>query len=206
MTIPPDARRRRAGITVRRRALDPQDVTTVNGLRVTAWPRTVLDVAAVESPKRLALALDRTVTLQIFDLHAVDDLLERHPRAHGAPALQAALTQMTDEGQRTASPHEIDVHWLVLSSDLLKPLVNHRLLGYVVDLYWPAQRLIVEVDSSRWHDGPFARRHDHHRQAALEAAGHAVLRVRRSDPPAQILQRIDHALAARSVDHPAETG
>jgi len=55
VTIPPDARRRRPGITVRRRALDPNDITIVNGLRVTAWPRTVLDVAAVESPKRLAL-------------------------------------------------------------------------------------------------------------------------------------------------------
>ncbi|MDQ3090986.1 MAG: hypothetical protein M3R46_04850 [Actinomycetota bacterium] len=81
--IPPGARRHRAGITVHRRALQPQDVTTVDGLRVTAWPRTVLDVAAVEPTKRLALALDRTVTLRIFDLNAMEDLLERHPRAHG---------------------------------------------------------------------------------------------------------------------------
>ncbi|MDQ3768431.1 MAG: endonuclease domain-containing protein, partial [Actinomycetota bacterium] len=75
-------------------------------------------------------------------------------------------------------------------------------LGYVADLLWPAQRLIVEVDSSRWHDGPLARRDDHRRQAALEAAGYTVLRVRRSDPAHQILQRIGHALAARSVDNP----
>lgn len=60
VTIAPEARRRRAGITVYRRALDAQDIATVNGLRVTAWPRTVLDLAAVESPKRVALALDCT--------------------------------------------------------------------------------------------------------------------------------------------------
>ena len=202
VTIPPDARRRRAGITVHRRALDPQDITTINGLPVTGWPRTLLDVAAVDPPKRLALALDRTVTLQIFDLNAIDDVLHRHPRAHGTPALRAAVGQMTGEGERTRSDAEVDVHWLVLSSDLPRPLVNHRLLGYVVDLYWPLQRLIVEVDSTRWHDGPFARRNDHARQAILEAAGYALIRVRATDPPQQILQRIRAALAARSVDHP----
>lgn len=200
VTIPSQARRRRAGITVRRRALHRQDITTVNGLGVTVWPLTVLDVAAVESPKRLALALDRTVTLRIFDLNAMNDLLERHPRAHGAPALRAALAVMTDDGERTASPAEVDVRWLVLTSDLPRPLVNAPVLGYVADLLWPAQRFIVEVDSSRWHDGPFARRDDHRRQAVLEAAGYALIRVRATDPPHQILQRIGHALAARSVD------
>ena len=200
VTIPPDARRRRWGITVRRHALEPQDITVVGGLRVTAWPRTLLDLAAVEPPKRLGLALDRTVTLRVFDLNAVNDLLERHPRAHGAPALRAALAQMTDDGQSTASPAEVDVHWLVKTSDFPQPLVNAPVLGYVADLLWPAQRLIVEVDSSRWHDGPLARRDDHRRQAVLEAAGYAVLRVRCSDPPPQILQRIRQALTARSVD------
>ena len=200
VTIPLTARRRRAGITVRRRNLQPRDITTVEGLPVTAWPLTVLDLAAAETPKRLALALDRTVTLQLFDLHAMNDVLERHPRAHGAPALRKALAVMTDEGGQTRSGAEVDVLWLVLSSDLPRPLVNHPVLGYVVDLYWPTHRLIVEVDSKRWHDGPFARRDDHHRQAVLEAAGYAVVRVRMTDPPHQTLQRIRHALAARLVD------
>ena len=200
VVVPPATVRRRAGITVRRLALDPQDVTTIHGLPVTAWPRTVLDVAAVESPKRLALALDRTVTLRLFDRRAIDDLLERHPTAHGVQALGAAVAVMTGDGERAASPHEVDVLWLVRTSDLPQPLVNAPVLGYVADLLWPAQRLIVEVDSERWHDGPFARRDDHRRQAVLESAGYALLRVRRSDPPRQTLQHIGHALAARSKD------
>ena len=202
VAVPPRAVRRHHGITVRRLALDPQDITTVDGLPVTAWPRTLLDLAAVESPKRLALALDRTVTLRIFDRNAMEVFLERHPRAHGSRVLRAALAVMTDEGQRTASPAEVDVHWLVKTSDLPQPLVNAPVLGYVADLLWPAQRLIVEVDSSRWHDGPLARRDDHRRQAVLEAAGYAVLRVRSTDPPDQTLRRIGHAIAARSKDRP----
>ena len=200
VTLPPHARRERRGVVVHRHRLDAQDVTTVDGLRVTAWPRTVLDVAAVESPKRLARALDRTVTLRLFDSNAIGDVLERHPRAHGTPALRRALAAMTDEGDRCASPAEVDVLWLVLQSDLPRPQVNVPVLGYVVDLYWPRHRLVVEVDSRRWHDGPFAQRDDHRRQAALEAAGHAVLRVRRTDPPRQLLQRIRAALATRMED------
>ncbi len=200
VVVPPGVVRRRAGITVRRLALDPQDITTVDGLPVTAWPRTVLDVAAIESAKRLTLALDRTVTLALFDRRAVDDVLERHPTAHGARALRVAVAVMTGDGERTASPHEVDVLWLVRTSDLPQPLVNASVLGYVADLLWPDERLIVEVDSKRWHDGPFARRDDHRRQAILEAAGYAVLRVRSSDPPHQIIQRIRAALDARSKD------
>lgn len=200
VTIPPGGRRRRAGITVRRRELDPRDVTTIRGLCVTAWPRTLLDLAAVEAPKRLALALDRTVTKQIFDRHAVDDVLRRFPRTHGAPRLRTALATMTDDGERTASPAEVDVLWLVRTSDLPAPAINAPLLGYVADLLWPAQRFIVEVDSRRWHDGPLARRDDHRRQAVLEAAGYAVIRVRGSDPAHQTLARIRHGLGARSVD------
>lgn len=201
VAVPPHVVRGHAGIKVRRLALHPQDVTTIDGLPpVTSWPRTILDVAAVESPKRLALALDRTVTLGLFDLNAIHDVLGRHPRAPGCRAVRVALTVMTDDGDRTASPDEVDVLWLVRTSDLPQPLVNAPVLGYVADLLWPEPRLIVEVDSRRWHDGPLARRDDHHRQAVLEAAGYAVLRVRATDPPRQILQRIRAALAARTKD------
>ncbi|MDQ3090987.1 MAG: hypothetical protein M3R46_04855 [Actinomycetota bacterium] len=78
---------------------------------------------------------------------------------------------MTGDGERTASPGEVDVLWIVRTSDLPQPLVNAPVLGYVVDLLWPAQRLIVEVDSKRWHDGPFARQNGHLRQSRSRGRG-----------------------------------
>jgi very-short-patch-repair endonuclease len=42
---------------------------------------------------------------------------------------------------------------------------------------WPEQRLIVEVDSAKWHDGAIARGDDGERQALLEASGERVLRI-----------------------------
>ena len=46
---------------------------------------------------------------------------------------------------------------------------------YLPDLRWPAQRLIVEIDSA-WHDDPLSQQLDAERQAELEAAGERVLR------------------------------
>ena len=61
------------------------------------------------------------------------------------------------------------------------PEVNRPLLlagrRVVPDFRWPAQRLILEVDSTAWHDDPLARADDRERQALLEAHGETVLRV-----------------------------
>ncbi len=47
----------------------------------------------------------------------------------------------------------------------------------IPDFRWPAQRLILEVDSTAWHTDPLARADDRERQALLEAHGETVLRV-----------------------------
>lgn len=57
---------------------------------------------------------------------------------------------------------------------------------------WPAQQLILEVDSV-WHDGPVAQELDAVRQAQLEAAGERVLRTTREQAvrqPHQLIRRL----------------
>jgi hypothetical protein len=130
----------------------------------------------------------------------MDGLLERRPLAHGSQALRAALAVMTDEGERTASRFEVDVRWLVLTSDLPAPQVNAPVLGYVADLLWPAQRLIVEVDSRRWHDGPFARRYT--TTTARPSSKPPATRFSEYKPPARRARR-SSASATRSRHVPA---
>jgi very-short-patch-repair endonuclease len=57
------------------------------------------------------------------------------------------------------------------------PQCNVRVAGLLVDAYWPQQRLVVECDSRRWHASWAARRNDHARDAKLQLAGFATLRV-----------------------------
>ena len=57
------------------------------------------------------------------------------------------------------------------------PSCNVLVEGYLVDALWPEQRLIVELDSWRFHSGRSAFEADRERDAALQAAGYRVVRV-----------------------------
>jgi very-short-patch-repair endonuclease len=47
----------------------------------------------------------------------------------------------------------------------------------IPDFRWPSAKLIVEADSSTWHENKLAREDDAERQALLEAHGERVIRV-----------------------------
>jgi hypothetical protein len=102
---------------------------------------------------------------------------------------------------------------LVLDEGFEHPQVNQRLIvgpatdrtPYFPDLRWPAQHLILEIDSA-WHDDALAQELDAVRQAELEAAGERVLRTTleqaRANPP-QLFARLDAAGAPRVWHHGA---
>lgn len=52
-----------------------------------------------------------------------------------------------------------------------------RVHGYEVDLLWGRQRLIVELDGFAYHSTRHAFERDRARDAALQAAGHRVVRI-----------------------------
>ena len=97
----------------------------------------------------------------------------------------------------TKSDAESDVLDIILAADLERPDVNSPLIverrRVVPDLRWPAQRLILEVDSTAWHTDPLARADDRERQALLEAHGETVLRVHWLDAvmaPSKLVARL----------------
>jgi very-short-patch-repair endonuclease len=49
--------------------------------------------------------------------------------------------------------------------------------GFEVDAFWPAHRLIVELDSWEFHRGRAAFERDRERDTILQAAGYRVIRV-----------------------------
>jgi hypothetical protein len=149
----------------------------VQGIPVTPKPRTVIDLAKTADEKTVKRAL-RQAKFSAAEL-------EQLPR--GILDLGAVPTR---------SPLEDRVRDLVVDAGLEPPLVNapYRLPDRTVypDLWWPAIRLIVEVDSREWHDDPLARYEDAERQAALEAAGERVIRVTSAQMkrPRQVLARL----------------
>ncbi len=62
-------------------------------------------------------------------------------------------------------------------SDLPAPHTNVTILGHEVDAYWPAHRLVVEMDSWEFHSHRAAFEEDRARDAAMQAAGYRVIRL-----------------------------
>jgi very-short-patch-repair endonuclease len=180
----PGNQRNRPGIRVHRdHPLD--QVTTSRGCRITTAAATIADLAPSLTQRELARAIEQA---QILGLATREELLAALPSRRSR-----ALTTALDQPRLTRSEAERRLLELIEKARLPRPHTNVRIGPHEVDLHWPEQRLIVEVDSAEWHDDPLAQRDDKLRQAQLEAAGERVVRVTKAQArtnPRQTLQRL----------------
>ncbi len=193
VTVP--ATRDRPGIRFHKtRGLDPRDTTRIRGIPTTTPARAILEIA----PKLLDKRLKRLVRqAQAENLATMRQFAETLQRANGHRATKRLAALIATGSAPTRSTHEDIVLDLILSAGLEHPDVNKPLEGtrYVPDFRWPAERLILEVDST-WHDGRLAQELDADRQADLEAAGERVLRTtlqQAEQHPAQLVRRLSAA-------------
>jgi very-short-patch-repair endonuclease len=180
VVVPHGRRALPRGIEVHRsRMLTPRDVTRLDGIPVTSVARTLLDLAAVASPRELARLVDRAERLQVFDLRAVDEVLGRARGRRGARALRAAVADWRPRGTR--SELEDRLADLVDASALDQPLYNVLVEAergrYEVDVLWQRQRVIVELDGFAYHRTRRDRERDAEKDADLELAGYRVVHV-----------------------------
>jgi hypothetical protein len=169
----PGQRRPRSGFTIHRaRHLDASDVTTYNGIPITTVPRTLVDLASVLTAPQLANVIHEAAYRKRFDECATQRAMER---ARGRPlaTLDAALGAHAagSAGTRSALEDEFLETW-----DGPQPLVNTKVEGIEVDFHWPDRHLVVEIDGPG-HSRPRTRRDDAQRDATLNRAGIAVVRL-----------------------------
>ena len=89
---------------------------------------------------------------------------------------------------------------MVRHAELPRPELNKRMGRRMPDFLWRPQRVIVEVDSWRWHGDRHAFESDTDRHARWVAQGWTVLRVTPKqirDDPLLVISRIAAALTAR---------
>jgi very-short-patch-repair endonuclease len=164
------------------RALVPDDERTVHaGIPVTTVPRTLLDLANVLQAHELRRALEQAQALRLADPLTLVAVVQRHPGRRGAAALNAALAEGPLRSSLTRSELERRFLALIDRAGLPKPRVNHwiNVGGELIqaDCVWPAQRLIVELDSRTWHGTGDAFDRDRRRDRRCLAAGWSVMRV-----------------------------
>lgn len=169
----------RKGVRVHRtRHLDIEDVTRHHGIPVTTAARTVIDLAGQLPPKGLRHAARRAQALHWTDVRTLLRVLGRLGPRPGASKLRRILATGPAPTRSVLEDVVLD---LILSGGLAHPDVNEPIIvqgrRVLPDFRWPEQRLIVEADSRKWHDGKIAQEDDAERQALLEANGERVLRV-----------------------------
>jgi predicted transcriptional regulator of viral defense system len=201
VTVPGSSRANRPGIRAHSGALDPDDITIVDGIPVTTLARAVLDASAELDTDQLVRAVEESERRQLFDLRAVERLMARRPHVAGSVRLRTVLADYRDPAP-TRSELERSFLPLVDRAGLPTPLVNTLVAGLEVDLYWPHSRLVVELDSRSYHSSPRAFERDRARDAHLLREGIRVLRVtykRLKREPAAVIDDVRALLSRRAA-------
>jgi very-short-patch-repair endonuclease len=193
--------RPRQGTKVHRvKTLDRVDVRLRHTIPVTSPARTLVDSAGVMSILELENALAECRRQGLARDGQINGAIARAPaNTAGIASLRALMDGATPA--RTRSKSERKLLALLRSADLPQPLANERVCGHMVDLLWPAHKVIVEFDGWETHGTRGAFETDRGRDQRLSALGYLVIRVtwrQLRDEPYALIARIAAALALRA--------
>jgi len=198
VTVPSPARiSTRAGLVVRRRAMDRDDLVTRRGLPATSMPRTIRDLC-------MRLSLTEAVAITDMALHAGKVDMQELIAVGAAPnAGVRTLRQVLEHAEPSAeSPMETRLRMLLVLAGLPRPeaqvAIRDRLLRIIgrPDLFYRDERLGLEYDGGTHRD---TLAEDNRRQNRLLDAGVRLLRFTAGDifnTPDHVIGLVRAALAA----------
>lgn len=192
------SRRTRGGIRVHRAKLDRRDVITQIGLRVTTAARTVFDIAPRLTERALRRAIADLRRPGHLHIHQLADLLERLPRSPGARRVRPLID--VPRGNPTRSDLEDRYFAFAQRWGLPRPETNVWVAGREVDIWYPRERVIVELDGWHFHSDRESFEDDRDEDATALALGIATIRVtdpRMTNSPEREAARIMTILRAR---------
>ena len=162
--------RRVPGVEVHRaRRLHLLDHSVLDGIPLTTVPRTLLDLARVLSAGDLARACHEAHVHHRTTPAHVEAAIARAPTKRGIATLRAILH---GDHRTTLSPMEDAFLALLARAGLPLPQTNRPASGDRVDCRWPEHRLVVELDSYRFHATRHQWEEDRRRERRARAAGH----------------------------------
>ncbi len=179
-TSPSKWRRSVEGLVIHRtRRLDPDEVTTRNGIPVTTVARTFVDLTDCVNEDRLLRAMREAEFKNLLDLDSLNAAVERaHGRRRLTPLKRAIALHRPGQIVRGELEHRFAE--LRRGSGLREPQTNFPITArgrtYILDCYWPEHRLAVELDGRDAHAREMAFESDRRRDAALNAIGVRLLR------------------------------
>ncbi len=172
-------------------------------LLVTSPERTLIDLAAVESARRLESALDQILCRGRVSLRHLERRLFTRARRRGSEALNQLVRERIAGAAPMESPLEIDLWQLIVDAGLPHPVRQHRVWEgdrclARLDLAYPDQQIALEADGFGSHSSPRSLQRDNRRQTDLSIRGWCVLRFTWHDvhrEPERVVASIGRALS-----------
>lgn len=167
---------RRRDVTLHRCRLYLEDHSVRDGIPVTSVARTLFDLGEALHPSRLQRAFEEADRLGLLNFGTLERLCER---SHGRRALEPVRRVMGGFVVPPETRSELEHRFATLcrQAGLPAPSTNVLVADFQVDVLWPAERLVVELDGFAFHNHRAAFERDRVRDAALAVAGYRVLRL-----------------------------
>jgi hypothetical protein len=146
---------------------------------VTSVARLLMDLAIRSQPRQLDRLLERTEELGLFDLHEIEEVLDRAGGHRGRGRLRRALALYQPDPSFTRSRFEKDFRRCVRRAGIPTPSMNFNAHGYELDAYWPELRFAVELDLFETHGSRAAFERDRRRHEELKLLGIESIRITR---------------------------
>ena len=163
------------GIIVHRpRHLEPRDITTQLGIRVTRPARTMLDIAARRNEDKFKRDVNNALHSNYLKKGMIVDVIERHPRHPAAPRLAYFVTT---QGGPTLSDWEDKLPAFCIAQKLPRPVMAIPKAGHTPDASWPELGVVLELDSWEYHGTRFDFETDHARDLDYVAADLLPVRI-----------------------------
>jgi uncharacterized protein DUF559 len=170
-----------AGVAVRRAALPESDLVVRRGFRTTSPVRTVFDLGSRPPLAEAVVAVDSALRAGLVVLRDLRDWAAKHAGSKGIKQFRRVVDLAEPA---TESPMESRLRMVLIMGGLPRPEVqvslhdeHRRFLGRA-DLYYPAQRLVLEYDGSTHRTSLIE---DNRRQNLLINVGFRILRFTFAD-------------------------
>lgn len=165
--------------------LRSSDIVVVDGIPVTAAPRTIVDLGASAPPTVVAQCLDTGLRRQLFDVWEVHRFMWRvaKPGRTGVGTVRPLLDERLTWKGLTESDLEDLLRRVVSTSPYPMPEPQHRIFdlrGEFVGRYdfaYPTRMSIIECDSEGYHMDPVSFQRDRNKQNRAQMLGWTVYRV-----------------------------
>ncbi|MFI2838708.1 hypothetical protein [Mycolicibacterium sp. PDY-3] len=193
-------RRTQQGLIVRNDTLQPDEIATISGIRVTTPARTAFDLARYLPRDRAVARLDALQRARPFSVEQVVTIAARHPRARGSTQLRTTLP-FIDGGAE--SPKETWLRLLFIDAGLPRPTTQFVVYDeegrYVrrIDMCWKEFKVGAEYDGQQH----LTSRHDYVNDVkigrVLRRLDWRILHVIKEDRPVEIISEARTALLSR---------